>query len=62
MSAAGSCLRRIELGAVGGGRHALRAALAVYGGSLAYAEQVLALAAPAITSNVPVVLPIPAPG
>ena len=47
---------------MGGGQHDLRGALAVYGGSTAYADQVLALAAPAITSMLPVVLPIPAPG
>jgi hypothetical protein len=62
MTVAGSYLRRIELGAEGGGQHDLRGALAVYGGSTAYADQVLALAAPATTSSRPVVLPIPAPG
>jgi hypothetical protein len=62
MVVAGSYLRRIELGATGGGQHDLRGALAVYGGSTAYADQVLALAAPAVTSLLPVVLPIPAPG
>ena len=51
------------MGAVGGGQHDLRGALVPYGGSTAYADQVLALAAPAITtSNLPVVLPITAPG
>jgi len=34
----------------------------VYGGSTAYADQVLALAQPAITTGLPVALPIPAPG
>src|SRR5439155_2230263 len=53
MTVAGSYLRRIEVGALGGGQHDLRAALAMYGGSTAYADQVLALAAPAITSNLP---------
>jgi hypothetical protein len=63
MTVAGSYLRRIELGAAGGGRHDLRGALAVYGVSTAYADEVLALASPAVTtSNLPVVLPIPAPG
>jgi hypothetical protein len=63
MTVAGSYLRRIEVGAAGGGQHDLRGALAVYGGSTAYADQVLALAAPAVTaSSLPVVLPIPAPG
>jgi hypothetical protein len=62
MTVAGSYLRRIEVGAAGGGQHDLRGALAVYGGSTAYADQVLALAAPATTSNLPVVLPVPAPG
>ena len=63
MSAAGSCLRRIELGAVGGGQHDLRGALAVYGGSSTYADEVLALAEPAITaSRLPVVVPTLAPG
>jgi surface antigen len=62
MTVAGSYLRRIELGAAGGGQHDLRGALAVYGGSTAYADQVRALAAPARTSSLPVVLPIPAPG
>jgi hypothetical protein len=45
-----------------GGEHAMRGALAVYGGSSAYADQVLALAEPVTTSGLPVVLPIPAPG
>jgi surface antigen len=36
--------------------------LTVYGGSTAYADRMLALAAPATTSNLPVALPIPAPG
>jgi CHAP domain/Transglycosylase SLT domain len=62
MTVAGSYLHRIELGAAGGGQHDLRGALAMYGGSTAYADQVLALAAPAVTSTLPVVLPIPAPG
>ena len=63
MVVAGSYLQRLETGAVGGGRHDLRGALAVYGGSTAYADRILALAAPAITtSNLPVVLLIPAPG
>jgi len=48
-------LHRIEVGAAGGGQHDLRGALAVYGGSTAYADQVLALAAPAITANLSVV-------
>jgi hypothetical protein len=61
MAVAGSNLRRIEVGAVGGGQHDLRGALAVYGGSTAYADQVLALAEPATTPNLPVVLPIPRP-
>jgi hypothetical protein len=47
MVVAGLYLRRIEVGAVGGGQHDLRGALAMYGGSTAYADQVLALAAPA---------------
>src|SRR5262245_13405986 len=61
---AGSYLHRLETGAIGGHRRDLRAALAVYGGSLAYADQVLALAQPpaAGPSTLPVVLPIPAPG
>jgi hypothetical protein len=62
MTVAGSYLPRIEVGAAGGGRHDLRGALAMYGGSTAYADQVLALAAPAISSTLPVVRPIPAPG
>jgi hypothetical protein len=63
MTVAGSYLWRIELGAAGGAQLDLRGALAVYGGSTAYADQVLALAQPAVTaSNLPVVLPIPAPG
>ena len=62
MTVAGSYLRRIELGVVASSRHDLRGALAVYGCSTAYADQVLALAAPAIARNLPVVLPIPAPG
>jgi hypothetical protein len=61
MVVTGSYLRRIELGAAGG-KHDLRGALAAYGRRSAYADQVLALAAPAITSALPVVLPIPAPG
>jgi CHAP domain len=64
MLTAGSYLHRLETGAAGGQRHDLRGALAVYGGSLAYADQVLALArAPQLgASTLPVVLPIPAPG
>src|SRR5262245_20433394 len=61
MVVAGSYLRRIELGAASGGQHDLRGALAMYGGSTTYADQVLALAAPAITSLLPVMLPIPRP-
>ena len=57
MTAAGSYLRRIEVGGAGG-QH-VRGALAVYGGSIAYADQVLALSEPAATSNLPVVLPHP---
>ncbi len=34
----------------------------MFGGSTAYADQVLALAQPATTSILPLVLPIPAPG
>ena len=59
---AGLYLHRIEAGAAGGGRHDLRAALAVYGSSTAYADQVLALSEPVTTSNLPVVLPIRGPG
>ena len=41
----------------------LRGALAVYGGSLAYADQVLSLGtAPQPVADVPVVFPIPSPG
>ena len=45
MLVAGSYLTRLQRGAAGGGPHDLRAALAVYGGSVAYADQVLAVAA-----------------
>ena len=62
MGAVGSYLRRLETGAEDGRQRDLRAALALYGGSTAYADQVLALAEPATTSNLPVVLPTPAPG
>jgi hypothetical protein len=64
MLTAGSYLHRLETGAAGGQRRDLRGALAVYGGSLAYADQILALAQPPQpgTSVLPVVLPIPAPG
>ena len=46
---AGSYLRRIEVGAVGGGQHDLRGALAVFGASTSYADQVLALAANSVS-------------
>jgi CHAP domain/Transglycosylase SLT domain len=60
---AGSYLHRLETGAVGGVPHDLRGALAAYGGSLAYADQVLSLAAPPPqVAGLPVVFPIPAPG
>jgi hypothetical protein len=61
---AGSYLHRLETGAAGGQRRDLRGALAVYGGSLAYADQILALAQPPQpgASVLPVVQPIPAPG
>jgi hypothetical protein len=60
---AGSYLHRLETGAVGGVPHDLRGALAAYGGSLAYADQVLGLAAPPTqVAGLPVVFPIPAPG
>jgi CHAP domain len=64
MVTAGSYLHRLEIGAEGGGPRDLRGALAVYGGSLAYADEILALArAPQLgPSSLPVVLPIPAPG
>ncbi len=62
MMAAGSYLRRLLTGAEDGRQRDLRGALTVYGGSTAFADQVLALAEPAITTNLPVVLPIPAPG
>ncbi len=62
MVVAGSYLRRLETGAVGRQPRDLRSALTVYGGSTAYADQVLALAEPVTTSGLPVVLPIPAPG
>ena len=62
MTVVGSYLHRIEVGAVSSRQRDLRSALAVYGGSTAYADQVLALAEPATTSGLPVVLPIPAPG
>jgi hypothetical protein len=42
MTVDGSYLRRIEVGAAGGGQRDLHGALAVYGGSAAYADQVLA--------------------
>jgi hypothetical protein len=60
---AGSYLHRLELGAVGGQQRDLRGALAVYGGSAAYADRILALARPPVAaSGLPVALPIPAPG
>jgi hypothetical protein len=63
MVVAGSYLQRLEMGAAGGVPHDLRGALAVYGGSVAYADQVLSLAAPpAQVAGLPVVFPIPAPG
>ena len=63
MVTAGSYLHRLELGAVGGQPRDLRGALAVYGGSAAYADRILALAQPpAAASGLPVALPIPAPG
>jgi soluble lytic murein transglycosylase-like protein len=45
MVVAGSYLARLQRGAAGGGPHDLRGALAVYGGSTAYAGRVLALSA-----------------
>jgi membrane-bound lytic murein transglycosylase B len=45
MVVAGSYLARLQRGAVDGHRHGLRSAIAVYGGSDDYADQVLALAA-----------------
>jgi hypothetical protein len=63
MVTAGSYLRRLETGAAGGVPHDLRGALAAYGGSLAYADQVLSLAEPpAQVAGLAVVFPIPAPG
>jgi hypothetical protein len=64
MVTAGSYLHRLETGAAGGQRRDLRGAPAVYGGSLAYADQIVALAqAPQLgASTLPVVLPVPAPG
>src|SRR5215472_8840707 len=62
MVVAGSYLHRLEVGAIDGAERNLRGALAVYGGSTAYADQVLALAEPVTTASLPVVLPIPAPG
>jgi hypothetical protein len=63
MVTAGSYLHRLETGAAGGVPHDLRGALAVYGGSLAYADQVLSLATPpAQVAGLPVAFPIPAPG
>ncbi len=64
MTTAGSYLHRLETGAAGGQQRDLRGALAVYGGSLAYADRILSLArAPQLgASSLPVVLPIPAPG
>ena len=60
MTVAGSYLHRIARSSAASTD--LRGALAVYGGSTAYADQVLALAEPAITtSRLPVALPIPAP-
>jgi hypothetical protein len=60
---AGSYLHRLETGAAGGVPHDLRGALAVYGGSLAYADEVLGLAEPPTqVAALPVVFPIPAPG
>ncbi|TMC04483.1 MAG: CHAP domain-containing protein [Chloroflexi bacterium] len=63
MVTAGSCLHRLETGAAGGVPHDLRGALAVYGGSPAYADQVLSLATPPVQlAGLPVVFPILAPG
>jgi hypothetical protein len=63
MMTAGSYAHRLETGAAGGVPHDLRGALAVYGGSLTYADQVLSLATPpAQMAGLPVVFPIPAPG
>ena len=60
---AGSYLHRLETGAAGGVPRDLRGALAVYGGSLADADQVLSLAQlPAQVAGLLVVFPIPAPG
>jgi hypothetical protein len=60
---AGSYLHRLETGAAGGVPHDLRGALAAYGGSVAYADQVLSLATPpAQVAGLRVVFPIPAPG
>jgi hypothetical protein len=60
---AGSYLHRLETGTVGGQPHDLRGALAVYGGSLAYADEVLSLAIPpSQVAGLPVVFPIPTPG
>jgi hypothetical protein len=60
---AGSYLHRLETGAAGGVPHDLRGALAAYGGSLAYVDQVLGLATPPTqVAGLPVVFPIPAPG
>jgi membrane-bound lytic murein transglycosylase B len=44
MVTAGSYLARLQSGAVDGRRRTLRAAVAVYGGDTAYADQVLAIA------------------
>lgn len=63
MVTAGSYLHRLEAGAVGGVPRDLRGALAVYGGSLAYADQVLSLAIPPLqVAALPFVFPIPSPG
>src|SRR5437660_7434766 len=63
MVTAGSYLHRLETGAAGGVPHDLRGALAVYGGSMAYADQILSLAEPPVqVAGLPVVFPIPAPG
>jgi len=63
MVAAASYLHRRETAAASEVPHDLRGALAVHGGSLAYADQVLGLATPpAQVAGLPVVFAIPAPG
>src|SRR5215831_2328859 len=63
MVAAASYLHRRETAAASEVPHDLRGALAVHGGSLAYADQVLGLATPpAQVAGLPVVFTIPAPG